>query len=54
MPQVDDRLNVRGESAPRHDPYRFWVSGLLLEIATFVMVILALSGLVAFIVWWVG
>ena len=33
---VADELNVRGESSPRHDPYRFWVSGILVELGAFI------------------
>jgi hypothetical protein len=32
---LDEKLNVRGESAPRQDPYRFWLTGIAVEYATF-------------------
>ncbi len=33
---MTDELNVHGESSPRHDPYRFWVSGILVELGAFI------------------
>ena len=32
---MSEGLNVRGETSPRHDPYRYWLSGILVELGVF-------------------
>ena len=51
---VEKELNVRGETAPRHDPYRFWASGILVELGTFVAFALIVIALTALIVLLIG
>ena len=40
---MEDRLNVRGASAPRHDPYRFWTSGILVELGAFAVAVIGVT-----------
>lgn len=47
---MKDGLEVHGDVSPRHDPYRYWVTGILFELgvfAGFAVVVLAMTVVLA-------
>lgn len=50
MAAVGDGLDVRSKTRSLHDPFRYWLTGILVELAAFTAFTLVLVGTTAVLV----